>query len=281
MRSSRLADLGRTAGRGSNMTGPSLAARLGAEFLGTFLLVFGGCGAAILAATFLTDDNVQLGIGLLGVSLAFGLSVLAGAYAFGHVSGGHFNPAVTIGLAIAKRFEWKGVLPYIGTQIVAASVAGAVLFAIAKAKPGFSAVESGFASNGYGDRSPGGYGLVAGLIIEIVITAVFVYIILGSTDDRAPKGFAPIAIGLGLTLVNLVAIPVTNCSANPARSLGVAWFAGGGALAQVWLFIVAPIIGAAIAGATYAIITGAPSADVGIAQNPELDAHEQAAKRSG
>jgi aquaporin Z len=253
------------------MRQPSLAAKLGAEALGTFLLVFGGCGAAILAATFLTDDNVQLGIGFVGVSLAFGLSVLVGAYAFGHVSGGHFNPAVTIGLAIAKRFEWKGVLPYIVTQLVAASLAGAVLFAIASGKPGFNAVESGFASNGYGDRSPGGYGLVAGLIIEIVITAVFVYVILGATDDRAPKGFAPIAIGLALTVVNLVAIPVTNCSANPARSLGVAWFAGTAALAQMWLFIVAPIIGAAIAGATYALITGAPSADVGVAQNPELE----------
>jgi aquaporin Z len=264
------------------VTEPSLAARLGAEFLGTFLLVFGGCGAAILAATFLTDDNVQLGIGLLGVALAFGLSVLAGAYAFGHVSGGHFNPAVTIGLAIAKRFQWKGVLPYVGTQIVAASVAGAVLFAIAKGKPGFSAVESGFASNGYGDRSPGGYGLLAGLIIEIVITAIFVYIILGATDDRAPKGLAPIAIGLGLTVVILVAIPVTNASVNPARSLGVAWFAGAAALSQMWLFIVAPITGAAIAGASYTHITGAPSAPVGIAQNPpEPESHEQTANRSG
>jgi aquaporin Z len=176
------------------MQEPSLAAKLGAEFLGTFLLVFMGCGAAILAATFLTDDGVQLGIGFLGVSLAFGLSLVIGVYAFGHVSGGHFNPAVTIGLAIAKRFEWKGVLPYIVTQIVAASVAGAVLFAIANGKPGFNAVESGFASNGYGDRSPGGYGLVAALIIEIVITAVFVYVILGATDDRATKGLAPIAI---------------------------------------------------------------------------------------
>jgi len=253
------------------MREPSLSAKLGAEFLGTFVLVFGGCGAAVLAAVFLTDNNVQLGIGFVGVSFAFGLSVLVGAHAFGHVSGGHFNPAVTIGLAIAKRFQWKGVLPYIVTQLVAASVAGAVLFAIAKGKAGFSAVESGFASNGYGDRSPGGYGLLSGLIIEIVITAVFVYIILGSTDDRAPKGLAPIAIGLGLTVVNLVAIPVTNCSANPARSLGVAWFAGGTALAQVWLFFVAPIIGAAIAGATYAIITGAGTADVGVAQNPELE----------
>jgi aquaporin Z len=263
------------------MTGPSLGARLGAEFLGTFLLVFGGCGAAILAATFLTEDNVQQGIGFLGVALAFGLSVLAAAYAFGHVSGGHFNPAVTIGLAIAKRFDWKGVLPYIGSQIVAASVAGAVLFAIAKGKPGFSAVESGFASNGYGDRSPGGYGLLAGLITEIVITAIFVYIILGATDDRAPKGLAPIAIGLGLTVVILAAIPVTNASVNPARSLGVAWFAGAAALGQMWLFIVAPITGAVIAGASYALITGAPSEAVGIAQNPELESHEQMAKRSG
>ena len=173
------------------MRDPSLAAKLGAEFLGTFLLVFGGCGAAILAATFLTDDGVQLGIGFLGVSLAFGLTVLIGAFAFGHVSGGHFNPAVSIGLAIAKRFEWKGVLPYIVTQIVAASVAGAVLFAIANGKPGFNAVESGFASNGYGDRSPGGYGLLACLIIEVVLTAVFLYIILGATDDRAPRVSRP------------------------------------------------------------------------------------------
>jgi aquaporin Z len=253
------------------MQEPSLAAKLGAEFLGTFLLVFMGCGAAILAATFLSDDGVQLGIGFLGVSLAFGLSLLIGVYAFGYVSGGHFNPAVSIGLAIAKRFEWKGVLPYIVTQIVAASIAGAALFAIANGKPGFNAVESGFASNGYGDRSPGGYGLVAGLIIEIVITAVFVYVILGATDDRAPKTLAPIAIGLALAVTNLVAIPVTNASVNPARSLGVVWFAGTAALSQVWLFIVAPIIGAAIAGATYALITGAPSAAVGVAQNPELE----------
>ena len=254
------------------MRQPSLAAKLGAEALGTFLLVFGGCGAAILAATFLTDDNVQLGIGFVGVSLAFGLSVLVGAYAFGHVSGGHFNPAVTIGLAIAKRFEWKGVLPYIVTQLVAASLAGAVLFAIANGKPGFNAVESGFASNGYGDRSPGGYGLVAGLIIEIVITAVFVYVILGATDDRAPKGFAPIAIGLALDRGQprchsgdeLFGQPSPFARSRVVRRQQLR-------LAQVWLFIVAPIIGAAIAGATYALITGAPSADVGVAQNPELE----------
>ena len=257
------------------MAEPRLAAKLGAEFLGTFWLVFGGCGSAVLAAKFLSADpgtntQVQLGIGFVGVALAFGLTVLTGAYAFGHVSGGHFNPAVTIGLAIAKRFEWKGVLPYIVTQIVAASFAGLVLFIIASGKDGFNAVESGFATNGFGDRSPGGYGLLAALIIEVVLTAVFLYIILGATDDRAPKGFAPIAIGLGLTLIHLVSIPVTNTSVNPARSLGVAWFAGGAALSQVWLFILAPIIGAAIAGFTYALITGADKTpvDEGVANNP-------------
>ena len=203
------------------MREPPLGAKLGAEFLGTFWLVFGGCGSAVLAAKFLTDDGVQLGIGFLGVALAFGLTVLTGAYAFGHVSGGHFNPAVTIGLAVAKRFDWKGVLPYIVTQIVAASVAGAVLFVIAVGKADTTAAavsESGFATNGYGDRSPGEYGLLACLITEVVLTAVFLYIILGATDDRAPKGFAPIAIGLGLTIIHLASIPVTNTSVNPARS---------------------------------------------------------------
>ena len=226
------------------MREPSLGARLGAEFLGTFWLVFGGCGSAVLAAKFLTDDNVQLGIGFLGVALAFGLTVLTGAYAFGHVSGGHFNPAVTIGLAVAKRFEWRGSGPTSASRSSPPRWPGRCCSLIASGKAGFNAVESGFASNGYGDRSPGGYSLVACLIIEIVLTAIFLYIILGATDDRAPKGFAPIAIGLGLTLIHLVSIPVTNTSVNPARSLGVAWFAGGAALAQVWLFIVAPIIGA-------------------------------------
>lgn len=250
-----------------------LSAKLGAEFLGTFWLVFGGCGSAVLAALFLTDsaEPVQLGIGFVGVSLAFGLTVLTGAFAFGHVSGGHFNPAVSIGLAVAKRFDPKLLLPYIVTQIVAATAAGAVLYLIASGKPGFSAVESGFATNGYGDRSPGGYSLLAALVIEIVLTAIFLYIILGATDDRAPAGFAPIAIGLGLTLIHLVSIPVTNTSVNPARSLGVAWFAGGAALSQVWLFIVAPIIGAAIAGATYAAITASKvKVDEGIANNPDV-----------
>jgi aquaporin Z len=241
------------------MQGPPLGARLGAEFLGTFWLVFAGCGSAVLAAKFLSADadEVQLGIGFVGVSLAFGLTVLTMAFAVGHVSGGHFNPAVTIGLAIAKRVEWKAVVPYIITQIVAGTVAGLVLFAIASGKSGFDATASGFASNGYGSRSPGGYSLLACLICEIVMTAVFLYIILGATDDRAPKGFAPIAIGLGLTLIHLVSIPVTNTSVNPARSIGVAWFAGGDAIAQLWLFILAPIIGAAIAGVTYKAITGA------------------------
>ncbi len=263
--------------QGRAMTNPPMSAKLGAEFLGTFWLVFGGCGSAVLAAKFLSPapDPVQLGIGFVGVSLAFGLTVLTGAFAFGHVSGGHFNPAVSLGLAIAKRFAWKELPAYVVTQIVAATAAGAVLLIIASGKSGFSAVQSGFATNGYGDRSPGGYGLLACLLIEVVLTAVFLYIILGATDDRAPKGFAPIAIGLGLTLIHLVSIPVTNTSVNPARSLGVAWFAGGAALSQVWLFIVAPLIGAAIAGASYAAITAAGShasgrdaANEGIAQNP-------------
>lgn len=256
------------------MREPPLSAKLGAEFLGTFWLVFGGCGSAVLAAKFISADadKVQLGIGFVGVALAFGLTVLTGAYAFGHVSGGHFNPAVSLGLALAKRFPWKNFLPYVATQVIAATVAGAVLLLVANGKSGFSAGQSGFASNGYGSRSPGGYGLLACLLVEVVLTAVFLYIILGSTDNRAPKGFAPIAIGLGLTLIHLVSIPVTNTSVNPARSLGVAWFAGGGALAQVWLFIVAPLIGAAIAGVSYAAITAAGPAfadvDEGIANNP-------------
>ncbi|HEY0238589.1 MAG TPA: aquaporin Z [Friedmanniella sp.] len=262
------------------MNEPSLGAKLGAEFLGTFGLVFGGCGSAVLAAKFLTDDKTQLGIGFVGVALAFGLTVLTGAYAFGHVSGGHFNPAVTIGLAVAKRFEWKGVLPYIVTQIVAGTVAAGVLFIIASGKAGFSARESGFASNGYGAHSPGGYGLGAALLTEIVMTAAFLYVILGATDDRAPKGFAPIAIGLALTLIHLISIPVTNTSVNPARSIAVAWFAGPAALSQLWLFIVAPIIGAVIAGASYAAITGArPSAvDVGVGNNPNVGTAAKAAE---
>ncbi|MGW7684003.1 aquaporin Z [Kribbella sp. NPDC054772] len=251
------------------MESPSPAARIGAEFLGTFWLVFGGCGAAVLAGVVLTPDKVPVGIGYLGVALAFGLTVLTMAYAVGHVSGGHFNPAVTIGLAVAQRIEWKWVPTYIVTQVVAGTAAGAVLLAVASGKDGFSATASGFASNGYGDRSPGGYSLLACAIVEIVLTAFFLYVILGATDDRAPKGFAPIAIGLGLTLIHLVGIPVTNTSVNPARSLGVAWFAGSDALGQVWLFLIAPIAGAAIAGISYTAITGARiKVDAGVANNP-------------
>ena len=258
------------------MEKPRLGAKLGAEFLGTFGLVFGGCGSAVLAAKFLSPDQVQLGIGFVGVALAFGLSVLTGAFAFGHVSGGHFNPAVTIGLAVARRFPWVEVLPYIAIQLVAATAAGGVLFIIATGKGATSAAQvmaSGFATNGYGARSPGHYGLGAAALTEIVMTAAFLYVILGATDNRAPKGFAPIAIGLALTLIHLVSIPVTNTSVNPARSLGVAWYAGSGALSQVWLFILAPILGAIIAGASYAAITGADHdvvVDVGIANNPAV-----------
>jgi aquaporin Z len=230
---------------------PALSSRLGAEFLGTFWLVFGGCGTAVLAAGF-----PDVGVGLLGVALAFGLSVLTMAYAVGHVSGGHFNPAVTLGLAVAKRFPWKDVAAYVGTQVVAGVVAGGVLLVVASGQDGFDAGASGFAANGYGDHSPGGYSLTAALVVEIVLTAVFLYVILGATDGRAPVGFAPIPIGLALTLIHLVSIPVTNTSVNPARSTGVALFTDAWALGQLWLFWLAPLVGAAIAGATYAMITG-------------------------
>lgn len=230
---------------------PTLGAKLSAEFMGTFVLVFGGAGSAIFAAKVLSEESVNMGIGFLGVALAFGLTVMVMVYAVGHISGGHFNPAVTIGAAFAKRVEWKLVLPYIVTQIIGASVAGAVLFFIASGKEGFNAVESGFATNGYGERSPDGYSMAAVLVAEIVLTAIFLYVILGATDLRAPAGFAGIAIGLSLTLIHLVSIPISNTSVNPARSLGVAWFAGPEALGQVWMFFVAPIIGAAIAGITY------------------------------
>jgi aquaporin Z len=237
-------------------TVPTTPQRLAAEFLGTFVLVFGGCGAAVLAAVFLDDDQTQLGIGFVGVSMAFGLTVLTMAYAVGHVSGGHFNPAVTLGLAASRRFAWKDSVGYIVTQVVAAIVAAAVLWVVASGVDGFSASESGFATNGYGDRSPGGYSLLAGLVIEVVLTAVFLYVILGVTDTRAPKGFAPLAIGLSLTLIHLVSIPVTNTSVNPARSIGPALFAGTDAIAQLWLFILAPIVGALIAGFSYAVLMG-------------------------
>ncbi len=237
------------------VTTPTTPQKLAAEFLGTFVLVFGGCGAAVLAAGFMSGD-VHLGIGFLGVSLAFGLTVLTMAYAVGHISGGHFNPAVTIGVAAGGRFPWRLTVSYIVTQVVAAIAAATVLFIVANGQDGFSASDSGFATNGYDDRSPGGYSLLACLVIEVVLTAVFVYVILGVTDTRAPKGFAPIAIGLALTLIHLISIPVTNTSVNPARSIGPALFVGSDAINQLWLFILAPAIGALIAGYSYALLFG-------------------------
>jgi aquaporin Z len=225
----------------------SLTKRSLAEFLGTFWLVFGGCGSAVLAAAF-----PSLGIGFLGVALAFGLTVLTMAFAIGHISGCHLNPAVSCGLVAGKRFPASELLPYIVAQ-VAGGIAGAgVLYIIASGKAGFDA-SAGFASNGYGLHSPGGYSLLACLTAEVVLTFMFLIIILGATDRRAPQGFAPIAIGLGLTLIHLIGIPVTNLSVNPARSTGTAIFAGGWAIGQLWLFWVAPIIGALVAGLVYSV----------------------------
>lgn len=212
---------------------------LGAEFIGTFWLVFGGCGSAIFAAAF-----PELGIGFSGVSLAFGLTVLTMAYAVGGISGGHFNPAVSLGLALADRFAWKSLFPYWLAQVAGAIVAAAALFAIASGKPGFE--PGGFASNGFGALSPGSYSLIAALLVEMILTAGFLIVILGATSSLAPPGFAPVAIGLALTLIHLVSIPVTNTSVNPARSTGAALFAETGALTQLWLFWVAPLAGAAI-----------------------------------
>ncbi|MBV8069995.1 MAG: aquaporin Z [Acidobacteriaceae bacterium] len=223
----------------------SLSKKAFAEFIGTFWLVFGGCGSAVLAAAF-----PGLGIGFVGVAFAFGLTLLTMAYAIGHISGCHINPAVSVGLLVAKRFPASEFVAYVIAQICGAIVAAGVLFVIASGKAGFD-VSAGFASNGYGTHSPGGYSLLACLVAEIVLTFMFLMIILGATDRRAPRGFAPIAIGLGLTLIHLISIPVTNTSVNPARSTGPALFAGGWALQQLWLFWVAPIIGAAIAGAVY------------------------------
>jgi aquaporin Z len=222
--------------------------KYGAEFVGTFWLVLGGCGSAVLAAAF---PNV--GIGLLGVSLAFGLTLLTMAFAIGHISGCHINPAVSIGLWAGGRFPAKDILPYVIAQVAGGIVAGGVLFLIASGQAGFD-VSAGFASNGYGDHSPGGYGLTAALVCEVVMTMAFLIIILGATDKRAPQGFAPIAIGLGLTLIHLISIPVTNTSVNPARSTGVAVFVGDWALGQLWLFWVAPIVGAILGAAVYRYI---------------------------
>ena len=223
--------------------------KLGAEFIGTFWLVLGGCGSAVLAAAF-----PGFGIGFVGVALAFGLTVLTMAYAIGHVSGCHLNPAVSFGLWVGKRFAGKDLLPYIIAQVLGAIAAAAVLYVIASGKAGFEI--GGFAANGYAEHSPGGYSLAAALVAEVVLTFFFLFIILGATDERAPKGFAPIAIGLALTLIHLISIPVTNTSVNPARSTGPALFVGGWALSQLWLFWVAPIVGAVLAGLIYPRITG-------------------------
>jgi aquaporin Z len=226
----------------------SLSKRAAAEFLGTFWLVFGGCGSAVLAAAVPT-----LGIGYAGVALAFGLTVLTMAYAIGHISGCHLNPAVSIGLATAKRFSMSDLPAYIIAQVLGGIAGAGVLYIIASGKEGFSTA-GGFASNGFGTHSPSGYALTACLVAEVVLTFFFLMIILGSTDKRAPQGFAPIAIGLGLTLIHLIGIPVTNLSVNPARSTGTAVFVGGWAIEQLWLFWVAPIVGAAIAGIVYPMI---------------------------
>lgn len=222
--------------------------KLGAEFIGTFWLVLGGCGSAVLAA-----GVADVGIGWLGVSFAFGLTVMTMAYAVGHISGGHFNPAVSLGLMIGGRFEAKDLIAYWVAQVAGAIAAAIVLYLIVSGAPEFAGV-GGFASNGYGEASPQGYSMMSALIIEVVLTAAFLFIILGATSSGAPAGFAPIAIGLGLTLIHLISIPVTNTSVNPARSTGVALFADGPALAQLWLFWVAPLLGGAIGGILWKVI---------------------------
>jgi aquaporin Z len=228
----------------------SLSKRAIAEFLGTFWLVFGGCGAAVLDAAF-----PQLGIGFLGVALAFGLTVLTMAFAIGHISGCHLNPAVSAGLVVGKRFPASEFLPYVVAQVLGGIAGAGVLYVIASGKAGFD-LSGGFASNGYGAHSPGGYTLLSCLVAEVVLTFLFLMIIMGSTDKRAPAGFAPIAIGLGLTLIHLIGIPVTNLSVNPARSTGPAVFVGGWALSQLWLFWLAPIVGGVLAGGAYRAVFG-------------------------
>ncbi|WP_193101705.1 aquaporin Z [Burkholderia sp. Z1] len=234
----------------------NLSHRLAAEMFGTFWLVLGGCGSAVLAAAF-----PGLGIGFVGVALAFGLTVLTMAFAIGHISGCHLNPAVSVGLTVAGRFPARDLGPYIVAQVIGGVIGAGVLYLIAVGKPGFDVVASGFATNGFGERSPGHYALGSAFICEVVMTAFFLFVILGATDKRAPAGFAPIAIGLCLTLIHLISIPVTNTSVNPARSTGPALFVGGDAIGQLWLFWVAPIIGAAIAGVIYPLVAGRDPAD--------------------
>jgi aquaporin Z len=237
-----------------------LAQRAIAELIGTFWLVFGGCGSAVLAAAFPAVNIGNLGIGFYGVALAFGLTVMTMAYAIGHISGCHLNPAVSIGLCIGKRFPASDVLPYIIAQVIGAIIGAGVIYLIAIGKADFDLAKSGLAANGFDAHSPGHYTLGAGLVAEIVLTFMFLMIILGATDQRAPQGFAPIAIGLGLTLIHLIGIPVTNVSVNPARSTGPAIFVGGWALGQLWLFWVAPIIGAIVAGIVYPALSGGTAA---------------------
>ncbi len=232
--------------------------KLGAEFLGTGWLVFGGCGSAVLAAAF-----PELGIGFLGVALAFGLTVLTMVYAVGHISGGHFNPAVSLGLWSGGRFATREILPYIVAQVLGAVAGAAVLYVIATGQPGFDAAQSGFAANGYAEHSPGGYSLAAAFVAEVVLTFAFLIVILGATDRRAPAGLAPLAIGLCLTLIHLVSIPVTNTSVNPARSTAPALFVGGWALSQLWLFWVAPFLGALAAGPVYRWLAGDTDSQAG------------------
>ena len=237
-----------------------LTHRLAAEAFGTFWLVFGGCGAAIFAGKIISNT---------GIALAFGLTVLTMAYAVGHVSGGHFNPAITVGLAMGRRFPWKDVPAYAVVQVVAAIVAAATLWVIAHGVKGFDSTGSGFAANGYGDLSPGGYAWWAVFLAEVVLTAFFLYIILGVTDTRAPKGFAPLGIGFGLTLIHLISIPISNTSVNPARSIGPALFAGTDSIVQLWMFILAPLLGAVIAGASYAFLFGHDALAVPLEQATE------------
>jgi aquaporin Z len=232
------------------------ARKYAAETIGTFWLTFGGCGSAVIAAGF-----PQVGIGLLGVSLAFGLTVLTMAFAIGHVSGCHLNPAVTVGLAAGGRFPTSQIIPYIVAQVVGAIIGAAVLYVIAKGAPGFD-LAKGFASNGYGEHSPGHYSLVSGFVAEVVLTMMFLFIIMGSTHGKAPAGFAPIAIGLGLTLIHLISIPITNTSVNPARSTGPALFVGGWALEQLWMFWVAPLIGGVLGGLIYRWLSDEPAGSV-------------------
>ncbi len=244
----------------------SIGKRATAEFFGTFWLVFGGCGSAVLAAAF-----PGLGIGFVGVALAFGLTVMTMAFAIGHISGCHLNPAVSVGLVAGKRFPAAELVPYVIAQVIGGICGAAVLYVIASGKAGFD-LSGGFASNGYGSHSPGGYSLLACFVAETVLTMFFLLIIMGSTDKRAPQGFAPIAIGLGLTLIHLIGIPVTNLSVNPARSTGPAIFVGGWAIGQLWLFWVAPILGAVIGGIAYSALFGETSTASELAAKEKLKA---------